>query len=59
MMRHRHQGPPQKTCPGCFDELAEMVAAKRREKFLRVGTVSLIVFITVFLIILAILGNRG
>jgi hypothetical protein len=57
MMRHHHIGHPQRTCPGCYDELEEIIAFRRREKIVRVLTVSAIVFITGFLIVLAILGS--
>lgn len=59
MMRHPHIGDPKRVCPGCFDELEEMVAEKHREKIVRILTLLAIIAVTAILIILAIAGNAG
>ena len=58
-MRHHHLGHPKKTCPGCFDEVQEIIQEKQQEARFRLLAASMILLIISALILVAILGNRG
>lgn len=46
-MRHKHQGPVDRACPGCLDEANEITAEMNRQAFWRLMMAAFLVALAV------------